>query len=109
MAAIGTGFNAGASESALAITGSDNNAIAKDGAIALGMNAKLNTGAEFGNVTGNVTFGDPSLGVTFAQTVKDITSSNATALQTALSSAGTANIPDPTDHGHGESPVQRGR
>jgi len=94
MAAIGTGFNAGATEDALAITGSDNNAIAKDGAIALGMNSKFNSGLEFGNTTGNVTIGETGLGQTFANTVRELTTSNQSALAAALASGAQANLPN---------------
>ena len=94
MAAIGTGFNAGATESALAITGSDNNAIAREGAIALGMNAKLNQGLEFGSAS-NVTIGETGLGQTFANTVRELTNSNQTALAAALASQ--SNLPAASD------------
>jgi len=96
MAGIGTGFNAGSSELGQSIAGSDNNAVARDGSIALGMNAKLNQGLEFGSAS-NVTIGETGLGQTFANTVRELTTQQNTALAGLLQGRSESTLPAPSD------------
>lgn len=95
MANFGTnGGNAGASENALALSGSDSNVIAKEG-IALGLNASLNTGASIGgNNTGTINVGDPTLGKTFADTIKAVTEQNTTNLANLVNGQAQTRLPD---------------
>lgn len=87
MSAFGsTGVNAGASENALAITSSDNNAVAKDNGIALGANASLNAGVQLGNTQGNVTIGETGLGAKLVDALREVTERNGEFIATAASS-----------------------
>lgn len=94
MANLGTqGGNAAASENALSLSGSDSNAIAKDNGIALGANARLNTGFEFGTNTGSISIGDVGTSQALTDALTKITEANTSTLSAALQSSARSNLP----------------
>ena len=96
----------GASETGIGVSGSYGASVAKEGGVALAQGATLKTGLDVigSNVNGGLTIGETGLGQKFADTIRDITERNVSALSSIVnnqSSAGLPNaatdLPKPTD------------